>query len=296
MGLDFKTNDIINSKEDEIERIISKKSITANISDLAQYIKENKDIIMTRTLLSMLYKTRSKSIYMKDKIAESRQFEQDTIYMSEELIKIIYITLNRRGIKDIKRVLLENAGILNEILLKYYSEKNTNYIEEKFFLETIMNQNGEKEILVLNPFMISQLLDYKNKPLTYEEKIIREIIDYYVEAQQYYDSPKDIRYVEKLLSKNNHIKEMVNKKSYMMSNVYQQSKKYKDEKFSKNISKIFENKNLHDIEIYNFLSLYYESEITKKFIEYNMNIEEGKIEELEKQPSAVFAKILYKKK
>lgn len=295
MELDFKTYDIVKAKEDEIERIISKKSKTTNIPELAQRIKDNKDIVMVRTLMSILFKARSKSIWMKNKVPKSSEYEQDTIFMTEELMKIIYLTLNRRGIKGIEKLLLENASVTNDILLKYFSDKNTNYISEKFFIETILDHRNSKEILTLNPFIINELLNYQKKPLTYEENIIREMVDYYIEAQQYYDSPKDIEYVKKLFKKNtSHIKQKEDELMFMISDVYQEAQDRQDYEFYRTISKIVEANNF-DIINYLYQNKLLVSQIIKKFVEYNINIEEGRLEELDKKPSSAYARRIYRK-
>ncbi len=298
MELDFRKNNIVNSKEDEIERIISKRTSSTNIPELANHIKKNKDIIMASTLMSILFKVRNKSIYMKDKIEISSEFEEDTIFLTQELIKMMYSTLEKRGLKGINRPLLENASIINDILLKYISDKKTNYIAQKFFIETLINQNSQKEILELNPYMITELLNYQQNPLTTEEKIIREIIDYYIESQQCFDSPKDLKYVLHLLGKNSKaFKEPEVKMLYIVSNTYQQSKEQEDYKFYNRMREIIENPSCNQSWIINYLNQNqsFTYEIINKFIKYNIDIQEGELKLLETRPTAQYAKKIYKK-
>ena len=160
MELDFKKMDLVSQKEDQIEKIIyMTKAGATDIKGLAQHIYYNKDSIMLQTLMSMLFKIRSKSLYMIDKVKKSEEYEQTSIFMSEEVIGSLYKRNKKNTYDDIKKRILKNGYIIKDLLLKYYAEKNTNYIENKFFIETILKQKSQKEILSLNPFMINQLLE-----------------------------------------------------------------------------------------------------------------------------------------
>lgn len=295
MVLDFKKCDLVNSKEEEIERIVYMNNPKkTNIRGLVQHICNNEDIIMLSTLMSMLFKIRSKSIYVKDKIDKSAEMEQESILMTEEIIWDLY--KKSKNSRQIKKFFSENDCIIEKLLLKYYSEKNTNYISEKFFIETIIEQNGQKEILSLNPFMINQILDYQQKPLTTEEQIIMELTNYYIEAQQYYDTPRDLEYVKHLLYNNNETNELCRKTLFMISNVYQESKEKEDRFYGRLVHKL-DKMNYKPLNIINYINNDNEmfKEVLEKFINYNINIEEGRLEELEKKPSSIYAKKIYRK-
>ena len=295
MELNFKEHDVARNKEDEIYEILIKKSENTNIPELAQHITDKKDILMVRTLMSTLFQIRSKALCMtKTKSLSNNAIKEKAIY-AEGLIGEMYISLNRRGLKGIKRVLIENASMMNEDLMDYYAERNRSYISDKFFIQTILDQDNAQELLGLNPFEINELLAYQQKPLTDEEKIIREIIDYFMESQDLYDSPEDIKYVEKLINKNNHIIELIRKKSYMISNVYQHARLQDDKVILDKIVNQIENDRIKGEEAYGYIMKYYEKNIIRKFVEYNIDLEEGTLEKLKKEPSAVYAKKIYNK-
>lgn len=294
MGLDFKNYDEVTKKENEIEQIIyMQKPNRTNINGLIEQINNN-DKIMLATLMSMLYKVRSKSIHMKEKIAKSAELEQDWIFMTEEIIWNLY--KQSKNQKQIKKFILENSCILEEILLKYYSEKNISYIGSKSFIDIILKQNGQKEVLALNPYMITQLLDYQQKPLTKEEQIIREVTDYHIDAQQYYDNPKDLDYVKHLLYTNNTPDELHKKVLFMISNVYQETKENNDSFYGK-LMYILEITNYKPLNIFNYINNDHKMfrKILERFLNYNINIEEGRLEELENKPTSTYAKKIYRK-
>ena len=297
MELDFKKMDLVSQKEDQIEKIIyMTKAGATDIKGLAQHIYYNKDSIMIQTLMSMLFKIRSKSLYMIDKVKKSEEYEQTSIFMSEEVIGSLYKRNKKNTYDDIKKRILKNGYIIKDLLLKYYAEKNTNYIENKFFIETILKQKSQKEILSLNPFMINQLLEYQQTPLRQEEQTIVELIDYYIEAQQYYDTPEDIEYVIYLLINNNKA-ELEKKLLFIISNMYQESKEHKDYEAYSKIARILENPACKPINMIDYVKNNKQAitEIIQKFIEYNFYIPEGRLQELETKPTAQYAKKIYRK-
>ena len=192
----------------------------------------------------------------------------------------------------------ENRKVLSNLLYDYYYDKNTNYIGEKFYLENITKQKSAREILSLNPYLISQLLDYQQKPLTKEELIIQEIMDYLKYAEwNYYESDKIIKCVINLFDQNNQkIGIMERKILFIVSNVFQESKERNDNYYGKMMYLLESTKYDPEI-IINCISRDKKTliEIIKKFIEYNRQIEEGRLEELEQKPSSKYAKKIYRK-
>lgn len=296
MELDFKTNDIVERKEAQIEKIVYMRNPNkTDIRGLRDQIVNKKDIEMFLTLMSILYKTRSKSTYIKNRIKESRTSEKNSIITTEEIMNSLY--KNRKNKTRISEIISENGCLLDEALCKYYACKNTNYIEKKSFIDIIIRQRAEKEILKLNPYMINQFLDYQQKPLSEEEQIIREIIDYYIASQQYYGKPR-IDHVIGLLGENNerYDKRLERKVLFIMSNTYQETKDRNDS-FYGYLMDILDKMDYKPQKIINYLGNNYDKfkKILEKFIDYNMCIEEGRLEELEKQPSAQYAKRIYRK-
>lgn len=294
MELNFKEYDVARNKEDEIYEILIKKSNNTNIPEIAQHIVSKKDILMVRTLMSTLFKIRSKALYNEKELLKSCNLLAEKALYAEGLIGEFYLNLNRRGLKGIKRVLIENASMINEDLMDYYAERNQNYIADKFFIKTILDQDNTQELLGLNPLEINELLSYQQKPLTAEEEIIREIIDYFMESQEFYDSPDDIKHVQNLIKENNNGFKRIIKKSYMISNVYQHARSQDDKIMLDKIVNPIESDRIKGDEAYDYIMRKYEKDIIRKFVEYNIDLEEGRLEELKKEPSAVYAKKIYK--
>ena len=182
--------------------------------------------------------------------------------------------------------------------MEYFSEKQTNYIKEKFFIENIINQNKQKEVLALNPFMIIQLLDECANPLTEEELIINETIDYNVEAEQYFDAQSDIIYtLDKLKENSNGPVEYARKKLFIISDVFQESYE-KDRQLYEKMKNIFDYLKYDSEKVILYMNndkeLLYK--IVKKFVDYNINIKNNRLQELENKPAEKYAKIIYNKK
>ena len=186
----------------------------------------------------------------------------------------------------------------NQKIEEYYYDKNTNYIGEKFYLYNIIKQKNIKETLALNPYMISQFFDYQQKPLTKEELIIQEIMDYNKEAEwRYLDPTRIMKYVISLFEYNNQRPNSKETKLlFIISNVLQESKERKD-KFYGKLMWLLENSKYNPEIIINYLSKNKDMliEIMKKFTDYNREIKEGRLEQLEKKSSAEIAQKIYRK-
>ena len=146
--------------------------------------------------------------------------------------------------------------------------------------------------------MINQLMDYEQNPLTQEEKIIQEVMDYLNEAEwNYLLSDEIIGYVIKSLEKNNKNNNIIsNKLLFIISNVYQESKERNDDFYGK-LMYILENTKFDPETIINYINNDKKIliEIMKKFTEYNREIEEGRNEVLNNKPSAELAQKIYRK-
>ena len=313
MGLYFKEYDIVGRNEDKLEEVLFEKNHqNAELSKLNKYI-DNKDTIMLSTIMSALYKLRSKKLYMINKIPGKYEEEEDIIWETEIIIRNLYKALKGKRYDKIKDLIKsnnnnffsfliegksENRRILNNLLYNYYYDKNINYIGEKFYMENIFKQNSVKEVLALNPYMINQVLDYEQHPLTKEELIIQEIMDYLKVAEwKYIDSNEITKYIIELFKYNNKKTNTKEKKLlFIVSNVFQESKERNDRFYGK-IMYILENTKYDPETIINYLSRDEKTliEIMKKFIDYNREIEKGRFEELQKKSSAATAQKIYRK-
>ena len=314
MGLNFKENDVVRLQEDKLEEVLFERNPqNAEVLKINPYI-DNKDVFMMHTIMSILFKLRSKKLYMKGKIPGKIEEDEDAIWETEIIIRDFYKALKEKRYDKIKNFInetqkndfiafliegkYENRKILSNLLYDYYKDKNVNYIGEKFYLENIIKQKNVREILSLNPYMISQLLDYQQNPLTKEELIIQEIMDYLKYSEWNYFYPEEIiKHVIDLFEQNNqktNAKEI--KMLFIISNVFQESKERND-KFYGKIMYLLESAKYDPETIINYLSQDKKTliEIMKKFAEFNRNIKEGRLEELETKPSAEYAQKIYRK-
>ena len=170
MGLDFKKYDVVSAKEAKINSFFSDKTEEPILS-LASYIKEKKDMIMVKTLMSILFKVRNKLKYMPDE----KKKEEDKIKQIENIIKKIYLS---KDIDDIEKIILKYGNELKKILKEFFYKQKLNYIQERLSIKSIIDHGEQHEISKLNPYMLCQLFDICANPLTEEENIINEIINY----------------------------------------------------------------------------------------------------------------------
>lgn len=296
MILDFKKNDIVSKKEEQIRQIINRPGIlNTDLNKIARYIEKTEDIYCVMTLMSIFFKERSRAMFFKEKFYLSEQDEQFTIDIAEELIAAMLLKLYNNDYTKIKRMILENADMIDTLIIRYYSAKNTNYIFNQMPLELIKKQSQQKDALYINPFMINQIMNNEQTPLTKEEQIIYELLEYLIEAEQYFSGFEKMGYIRKLLNDNNSNKDIENKIRFIISNTYQEAKEHPQDEDSSNIIIPIENPNISSEQVTNYFKINkeYSNMILKKFFEYNINIYEGRLKELEEKPSSKYAKKIY---
>jgi len=291
--LDFKKYDVTSTMEQIIESTIRHFRLNSIVITLKTEEKQKQLIL---TIISILYKLKCYQEYLKENIAE---FEQD------ENIKILYEIIDKfsKNIEDndIKQatILLKTMGSYIQVFLEmYFERKNANYIAEKSYIKYVIDQKNQKEYLEYNPYVINQLLQYIQNPLTPEETIISEIIEYEVETEQLYNrQEKVLRHIKKLMKTHNDEETYSDKIAFIISNVYQEViEDYNDENRSI-IKGIIENEEMdRNAVIEQFkTSDTFSNMILKTFLLHNREIEEGHLEELKTKESKQYAKRIYDK-
>ena len=297
MGLDFKKYDIVSASEDKIFEEISVETLLIYPEMLlSHHIAERRDKVMARTLISIMFKEKNYLSYVINNIAKNTNYsllKKNMIPEAEDKIIRLNELLNENRIYKIPSIVSEDCKFMHEILSGYFSQRNSNYISKKFFLQIILNQNSANKILTLNPFMINELLAYLQIPLTTEENIVRELIDYY-RVSKFCNHQNSIEYLIELLLKNKTETDINDKLRFILSNVYQESLERKDMKTHQRVERIVEEPNF-DVAQYLKQNKLLLSTIIEKFIKYNMNIKEGRLEELDTKSSAIYAKRIYRK-
>lgn len=291
--LDFEKYDKISKIELIIEDIIRKLKLDKVLIKLAT---ESQQKQFTLTILSILYKQKYYQEYLKKHVIE---FEQDNdIKILQEIIDAIKQPLEEDKIIETIYIIKNYGYYIQFYLEMYFQKKRKNYITEKHSTKLIFDQNKQKEILEINPYMINQLLSYLQKPLTKEETMIEEIMEFQMEASQTYQTEEKMLEYIKTLMKNNYNEEQLNETiAFIISIVYQKIiEDYNDQ--NRNIikgmienEKIDKNKIIEHFKNANSFS----NKILNRFIMYVNKIEKGYLEELEHKESKKYAKKIYDK-
>ena len=124
MRIDFKENDIVEFKEKVLsDTIFEKNTANAEVARINKYI-DNEDRFMLQTIMSTLYKLRSKRAYMMGRIPGKYEQEENTIWETEIIIKIFYEALKENRFDKIKNFLNETKK--NNLVAFLFEKKSEN--------------------------------------------------------------------------------------------------------------------------------------------------------------------------
>lgn len=291
--LDFEEYDEISKMELIIESIIRNFRLEQVLISLAN---DEKQKIMILTILSILCKQKYYQEYLKKHVIQYQQ--DDVIQVIEEVINKLKESLETNDIKEATYKLKEHGEFIQINLDMYFQKKHANYITEKHSMKLVIDQNKQKELLETNPYTINQLLKYLQKPLTQEETIIEEMIEFQQESFQTYKiETKILKYIKALMKKNYNEEQLNNTIAFILSNVYQEVLEDYNDQNRRLIKNIVENEDLNKTELIEHFKNndMFSNMILKKFLIYNDKIEEGCLEELQHKESKKYAKRLYDK-
>ena len=308
MNIDLDKLDYITEQEKKLEKIIY-----TNREILKIEIKENLKQELTLyilAILSILYKEKHYTIYQMEK---AKKMDQTTLIELSNIVNALNKLINELD-KTIKEnnllssiILISlNKEFITEALEMYFATKNTNYILEKMLMEKI--EKRKKSHLNINPFIINQYLKYDLNKITEEEQIIADILEYDRLAQMKLDTvltniesaeftKQRIKLVKKQILKNYDETKLNKVILFIINDTYQEIIEQKEDKIYSKIKSIVENKQLTNE---NLIRLFKQSEsfsniIIGKFIDYNFEIKEGRLDELKEKESYQYIKNRYKK-
>lgn len=290
--ISFDEYDNVSSMERTIE-ILTKSECFRN--SYIVYTEREEQIIFIITIISILYKHKCYQEYL-EKITEAKNDVE--IEILDNMIEELHKCVKEDNYIEASKIIKNNEIVIQEFLTQYYTKKDTNYITNKHTIEVVIKEKKQKEILKYNPLIINQLLKAKQTPLTEEEQIIEDILEFIVESEQICFTRIEIsNNIKKLMEKKYKEKELDNVISFIISIIYQEIKENPISEISNMIIAIVENEKISKEEI---LKRFKEDEkfsniILKTFQEYNFEIEEGKLRNLEQQPSKEYAKRIYNK-
>lgn len=293
MRLDFQKYDEISRMEMIIEAIINHNRLDKLLISLGTEDNQKRMIL---TMISMLYKQKCHHEYVKNHIIDDDEISN--IKIIYEIIDILNEELKKEKILSATRKVNENGNIIQIFLEKYFEQKNINYITNKHFMKLVIEQGNQKELLSYNPYAINQLLEYIQNPLTKEEIIIADLLEYNSEAENTFNRQEKILTSVKELMKQNYKGEQLDDAiAFILSDVYQEIiENYYDS--NRNLIKsIIENKEVEKTEI---IEHFKENDafsimILNKFFLFNKKLYEGRLKELEQKESKKYAKRIYDK-
>jgi len=298
--------DEIERMENVIEKLVVApkmlRSIVSSLIDqqfkfISTMATQEEQITITLALISILYK---ENCYQKHIQKQLGVIDLERQIELKELEKIIYEL--KQNLEENQQEVYETIhkyGVeIEEYLRGYYCRKNANYIFQKYNLEIIRKQKKEKEFIKINPLSLNQLIYYNENPLTEEEKIIAQVIEYCVEAEQKYDERfEQLEYLKKLLKQNHTEEELDDIILFIIRDTYQEV--YQDSKNPQKYDIMYSLEN-ENIKPEYFIKYFKENEkfsnmFLENFIDYNLYIEEGRLEELKTKESYEKIKRLEKK-
>lgn len=290
--ISFDEYDNVSSMERTIE-ILTKAGCFRN--SYVVYTEREEQIIFILTIISILYKQKCYQEYLEKNTEAQNDVE---IEILDNIIEKLYKYVKEDNYIEASKIIKNNGIVIQEFLTQYYIKKDTNYITSKHTIEVVFKEKKQKEILKYNPLIINQLLKAKQNPITEEEQIIEDILEFIVESEQICFTRIEIsNNIKKLMEKKYKEKELDNVISFIISIIYQEIKENPISEISNMIIAIVENQKISKEEI---IKRFKEDDkfsnmILKTFQEYNFEIEEGKLRSLEQQPSKEYAKRIYNK-
>ena len=303
MKIDVTKLDYITPIEKEIKKIVNENH--QNIINIELKDKNTQEMTLyILTILSILYKQKHFLIYEIEKMKKiDQKLTNEFLNYVDNLnktIKDIEIPIKEKNISKAIYEIIFDKQFISDMLEKYFSIKETNYILEKMEIE--QSVKTQKQHIKLNPFIINQYINYDLNQLTDEEKIIADILEFnrisiiILEEKETKDIndffKQKMKLIKKQILKNyneNEIKEVI---LFMISNVYQELLENSKDKAYIKIMSIIENGELTKEKL---IKLFEKSEsfsgnIIEKFIDYNLEIKKGRLEELKEKESYQFIK------
>ena len=278
--IDYNEYDELYEIEEIIKMILEEKNHETSKIIFKEKEDQIKYILTMKTLINMKY------MYTK-------QYNQ-----INQTLEKLYKKINKTNdLNEINKLIIDNNLIINEICNDYYFPRN--YIYKKYCDEIILEEG--KKVIKDNPFYLNNHLKAFNKTkLTKEEKIINNVIEYYLltNKSEYKIEQIDAKIeITKGLLQTNLGEEYNDHILYMISNIYQEIIKNSTHPFYSDIKTIVENEDIKTKDIITHFNQNsnFSNTVVKYFLQYNKDIDENRLHELENYPSYEKTKRIYQK-
>lgn len=286
MEIDFKKYDEIS----RIEKVLGTLLKHINLSEYQLSILNNENqILLILTIITILYKEHTYNEYLIEQLDDEHQHIIKTTthynYFIEDIIEELEYCIDFKELEKANQIINSNGIAIQQILGCYYERKKTNYIFSRIPIELIIKNQQVFELIELNPFAANQCIDYQ--PITQEEKIICNIIQYYEICGE-----KDYISIKRLIIKNYQNKQLKKVILFILNNVYQELLEDKTETDIGEIKHIIETETIDSDAIVQLFILNdnFSSKYIEYFLLYNIGIKQGRLEELKTKESYQYVK------
>ncbi len=283
MKIDFNYFDEQTKMEKIINVLMQMKSLGNDKLLISTYEDQ---LIFVLSIITILYKEEKTNEYLINKFKNINPTPAQTLinqnkkitHIIEELIKCI----DNKKIQQARKKITDNLDYIEPRLERFYKMQRKNYILNAMPLEIIIKTKKTKELLKLNPLVLNQIL--LHKPLTQEETIIYDIIQYYENIKS---NPNIYSTIKKLLYANydeNNLKQTI---LFIINNTYQEMLEHPYDNNINMIVPVIENEKVPTADL---IQYFIENDklsdtIISSFIKYNRNIKEGHLQELKTKKS-----------
>lgn len=296
MIIDLEQYDELSEMENILKYYLDELWEETNLSETKLVFTERKyNTLYILTIITILYKEQQINKYIEQKTKDTAYYTDFRIINNQidYIIEILLYALNEKDLIYATDIIIQYGIIIEETIKKFYSRKEKNYIQKEQAMRLIVEQKKEKQLMQLNPFAINQILQYKFIPMSTEEKIICDILEFYrIAALNITNQGKALIYVKQLLEKNYEPKQLEHAIIFIIGNVYQEAAERKINELFNELRPIIENQKItnNQIKEYFLSNNNFSNKILAAFILLTAQIEYGRLEQLEKAGSYQYIK------
>lgn len=298
MEIDFNTYDYLSYTEEIMEHLFEIVSLENAIITFPNYEKSTTYLLMITTILykEMCYNKYYEQVLKNAKMKIEIDFvDERTKNIIDDLKKYI----SEKDHPSAQKLILYNGSLIEEYVERYFDRKNKNYIQAKRPFYILNKQHKQIELLHINPFAVNQSIKYYKNPITEEEKLISDMIDYlYIikEIQKVEDDDEKLNNIKHLFitNYNQHLNDAI---IFIICNAYQEILEQTNDPFYIHLKSIIENTQITTEEIIQHFKedKKFSNTIIAAFLYYNKKIKNGRLQELKSKPSYEYVKQRTKK-
>lgn len=296
--INFNAYDHLSNVEEIMEQVFKLISLEDTIIASPNFEDETTYLLMIITILykEMYYNRYYEQVLKNAKMNIKYDFVNER---TEIIINTLKKYISEKDYLKAQQIIYYNGSLIEEYIERYFERKNKNYIQAKRPFYILNQQNQQNELLHINPFAVNQSIKYYRNPITPEEKIISDMLDYlYIikEIQRVEDKEEKLNQIKHLFMTNykKHLNDAI---IFIICDVYQETLEQNNDSFSDHLKNLIENKKITTKKIIQYFKSDEEfaNIVLAAFLYHNKKIENGRLEELKTKPSYVYVKERMKK-